>query len=93
MESVVQSRCIGLVKQGYLVLVYDPFGQGERRIPGNEHIESAHLMLTGKINLSFMVWDTIRAIDYLNTRKDVDPARIGCTGASGGGFANRQGAG
>jgi hypothetical protein len=36
--------------------------------------------------MSFMVWDTVRALDYMLSRSDVDPARIACTGASGGGL-------
>jgi cephalosporin-C deacetylase-like acetyl esterase len=32
-----------------------------------------------------MIWDGIRAIDYLVTRKEVDTSRIGITGRSGGG--------
>ena len=32
-----------------------------------------------------MIWDGIRAIDYLVSRKEVDPNRIGCHGLSGGG--------
>jgi len=33
----------------------------------------------------YRIWDGIRGIDYLVSRKDVDPTRIGCTGCSGGG--------
>ena len=32
-----------------------------------------------------IAWDAIRAVDYLSLRKDVDPARIGIAGTSGGG--------
>lgn len=86
MEPVVQSRCIGLAKLGFVALVYDPFGQGERAVPGNEHGQNLRAVLVGRCNLSYMVWDTMRAIDYLETRPDVDASRIGVTGASGGGL-------
>jgi len=36
--------------------------------------------------MSLMVWDTVRALDYMLTRPDVDGTRIACTGASGGGL-------
>jgi cephalosporin-C deacetylase-like acetyl esterase len=77
---------LGLVRQGYLVLAYDPIGQGERQLPGYSHQVSYAALLTGKSNLHYMVWDSIRAVDYLVTREDVDPARIGLTGNSGGGL-------
>jgi len=32
-----------------------------------------------------VIWDGIRSIDYLQSRPDVDPQRIGITGRSGGG--------
>jgi len=77
---------LGLVHQGFLVLAYDPVGQGERRLPGNSHGVSYAALLTGKSNLHYMVWDSIRAVDYLLTRDDVDPDRIGLTGNYGGGL-------
>lgn len=76
----------GLARQGVLTLIYDAFGQGERDIPGNGHSVHWGLVLTGRSNLTFMVWDTIRALDYLETRPDVDPLRLGVTGGSGGGL-------
>jgi cephalosporin-C deacetylase-like acetyl esterase len=89
-----------LARKGYVVLAYDPFGQGERieypgSRPGQSTIEGGgtgeheyagrRLILLG-VNFSlFRVWDGIRGIDYLLTRAEVDPDRIGCCGQSGGG--------
>ena len=38
----------------------------------------------------YLLWDGIRALDYLEQRGDVDTTRIACTGASGGGTQTRQ---
>ncbi|MFG0262031.1 MAG: acetylxylan esterase [Novipirellula sp. JB048] len=77
---------LGLVRQGFAVLAYDPVGQGERRLPGNAHTVSYPALLVGHTNLRYMLWDSIRALDYLETRADVDPKRIGIAGNSGGGL-------
>ncbi len=88
-----------LARKGYVVLAYDPFGQGERiEYPGNRPGQSAlgggtseheyagrRLILLGANFGLFRAWDGIRGIDYLLTRADVDPERIGCCGQSGGG--------
>lgn len=77
---------LGLVRHGFLVLAYDPIGQGERRLPGYSHAVSYPALLTGKSNLHYMTWDSIRALDYLLTREEVDAKRIGIAGNSGGGL-------
>lgn len=82
----VAPRAHGLAKLGFASLVYDAFGQGERDVGGHSHDEGWRLGLTGHSNLSIMVWDTMRAIDYLETRSDIDTSRIAVTGASGGGL-------
>ena len=79
----VQSRMIGLAKRGYVVLALDKVGYNERE-PQGPH-RSRNLFLVGMSVQGIQVWDNMRAIDYLCTRDDVDPERIGCTGASGGG--------
>lgn len=76
---------LALVRQGFLVLAHDPIGQGERKLPGNAHPVGYPALLVGQTNEGMIVWDTIRALDYLLTRADVDPKRIGLTGNSGGG--------
>jgi len=78
--------CATLARMGYVALTYDPIGQGERLMPGNEHISGLSSLLTGHTIAGYMVWDSMRAIDYLETRPEVDAARIGVTGCSGGGL-------
>lgn len=93
-----QSYAQGLAKQGYVVLIYDPIGQGERLqylddnlkpLSGGgtrEHAQAGNQQfLVGEFFGTWRAWDGIRALDYLLTRKEVDPKRIGVTGNSGGG--------
>ena len=84
MEPDMQAACIGLAKLGFVVLIYDPLDQGERRVDWRCH---SHLegLLVGTSQTGLAVWESMRAIDYLQSRPEVDAARIGMTGASGGG--------
>jgi dienelactone hydrolase len=89
-DPVVQSRCIGLVRLGFFVLCVDAFGAGERAIEknlGEYHGEMTGAMLfpIGKPLSGIQVYENMRAVDYLQSRPEVDPERIGITGASGGG--------
>jgi len=81
-----QGRCIGLAKNGYVVLAYDPIGQGERAWLGGHDDLRRKIIVSGMEVSGLMFWDSIRAIDYLCSRPEVDAARIGITGVSGGGF-------
>jgi hypothetical protein len=94
-----QRPILNLVKKGFVVFAFDPMGQGERlqyynaetgksrfKWPSYEHsYPGAQLFITGNTLARDFIWDGIRAIDYLVTRKEVDPSRIGITGGSGGG--------
>ncbi|GDY21200.1 hypothetical protein LBMAG56_25460 [Verrucomicrobiota bacterium] len=89
-DPVVQSRCIGLAKLGFFVLVVDAFGAGERGVGkalGEYHGEmtAATLFPVGLPLSGLQVYENMRAVDYLLTRPEVDGARLGITGASGGG--------
>src|SRR5262249_19210974 len=97
-EEAYQRISILLAKHGFVVLCYDPIGQGERMqlltpdgkpaIKGNttEHtMAGIGALLVGWSCASFRIWDGIRSIDYLASRPEVDPTRLGCTGNSGGG--------
>lgn len=89
-DPVVQSRCIGAAKLGFVVLCVDAFGAGERGIGtklGEYHGEmtAATLLPLGTPLSGLQVYENMRAVDYLLTRPEVDGERIGITGASGGG--------
>lgn len=100
MQPDYQFVYLNLVKAGFVVLAYDPIGQGERRYywdprtnqteeslgPIYEHSMPGQLLLLLGENLSaYRIWDGMRAIDYLLTRPEVDKEKIGCAGHSGGG--------
>jgi len=89
-----------LARRGYVVISWDPVGQGERsqywdaargrsryNLVCGEHAVLGNLACVAGTTLDrYMVWDGMRAVDYLLTRPDVDPARLAVTGTSGGGF-------
>ncbi len=92
-----QQAPILLARHGIAGFCFDPIGQGERsqildkrgcRVVGStvEHtLIGAGSILLGRSIAGDMIHDAIRAVDYLVSRNDIDAARIGCTGTSGGG--------
>ncbi len=98
-KAAAQLLASNLARKGFVVLAYDPVGQGERQqaydprtggslIGGatDQHFSNgAAAILMGESVARYFVHDGMRAIDYLVSRADVDPERIGATGCSGGG--------
>jgi len=93
-----QKICILLARHGFVTLIYDPIGQGERiqlldelGQPTVKGSTSEHTMigigalLVGSSCATYRIWDGIRSLDYLASHPEVDPQRLGCTGNSGGG--------
>lgn len=98
-RTIYQQPILNLVKKGFVVLAFDPLGQGERLqyydpetgkssigSSTKEHsYPSVQTALIGQSVARYFIWDGIRGIDYLVSRKEVDPSRIGVHGLSGGG--------
>lgn len=94
-----QRCCQGLARLGYLVLAFDPMGQGERiYYPGStlqrtrllssddEHTTPGkQMLLLGDTCTRLQVWDAVRSLDYLAAHPLADPKRLAVTGQSGGG--------
>jgi hypothetical protein len=74
-------------ENGYVCLILDTLQLGE--IPGIHH-GTHHLGMwwwqtLGYTPAGIECWNAMRALDYLQSRKEVDPKRLGVTGRSGGG--------
>ncbi|MGG4035986.1 alpha/beta hydrolase family protein [Paenibacillus cisolokensis] len=94
-----QMACQYLVREGLVVMVIDPIGQGERfsaydretmqpalnSVQDHENAGRRCLPL-GDSLARYMLHDAVRAVDYLSARPEVDPRRIGAIGHSGGGM-------
>lgn len=100
-DGSVPARCISFARQGLIAFSYDmvgfndthfpdslspkskatrPFYDVHRQFGTNRTDELWCISLTG-----LQTWNSIRALDFLESLPDVDKKRLACTGASGGG--------
>lgn len=89
----------GFALKGYVVLVFDPIGQGERgeywdpatqqhlvkRGVAHHHYVRQPALLVDWTLTGSRLWDGIRAVDYLESRAEVDKNKLAAVGCSGGG--------
>jgi acetyl esterase/lipase len=72
-----------LTQKGYAALCIDAWAFGERRGRSESEIFK-HMLWTGRVMWGMMVYDSLRALDYLASRPDVDADRLGTLGISMG---------
>lgn len=88
-----KNLAIQLAENGYVVLAPDWRGFGERNEPAETSPKPRDLCNVGHLIAEYFgynllglnVWDGMKAIDYLSTRKEVDISNLGCVGVSFGG--------
>ncbi len=95
--DLYQRACALAALNGLAALIFDPIDQGERHqsldttgkgrfggTSGHNMVAAGSIPL-GRSTARYEIWDGMRCIDYLQSRSDIDPKRIGCMGNSGGG--------
>jgi len=82
----LQARCAQLARMGCVVLHYDMVGYADSsQLPHAEGFGDLESELALLSAFGLQTWSSIRALDFLASLPEVDPERIGVTGASGGG--------
>lgn len=83
-RSSVSARCITFARMGMVALSIDMVGYNDSRQFEHRWTEP-ELALWGIHPFALQLWSGVRALDFLESLPDVDPDRLGVTGASGGG--------
>ena len=84
--SPLQARFAQLARMGCVVFHYDMIGIADSQmIVHREEFNDVEASLRLQNKMGLQTWNSLRSLDFITSLPDVDPARIGVTGASGGG--------
>jgi dienelactone hydrolase len=85
---------IQVVEHGMAAVAIEPMGFGCRRDPKTKkrglgvsacQPSAGAALVLGQTMIGWRVWDVMRTVDWIETRKELDARRVGCMGISGGG--------
>lgn len=80
-DGNLPARGITFARLGFVCFMYDMVGFGDFKQLPHRFDDPAW----GNGLFGLQTWNSLRAVDFVSGLPDVDPKRIGCTGASGGG--------
>ncbi len=78
-------RAVSLARLGFVVFAYDMVGYGDQFQVDHRAPETPYEHLWGLSKGALQTWNSLRALDFLLSLREVDGRRIGCCGSSGGG--------
>ncbi|MBI3948422.1 MAG: acetylxylan esterase [Armatimonadetes bacterium] len=78
-------RCVAFARMGCVAFAYDMIGYNDTDPVSHREYDDALNALWGISVGGLQLWNSIRVLDFLESLPDVDPRRLACTGASGGG--------
>jgi dienelactone hydrolase len=81
----IRARCITMARMGMVSFAYDMVGYNDSLQVPSHAACSLRGSLWGYSHMALQTWNSRRGVDFLLSLPEVDPERIGCTGASGGG--------
>ena len=97
-DGSIAARCISFARQGMIAFSYDMVGYNDTlipedaKVPAEKHYLQHRQFATNQVNLLWNIslmglqtWDSIRALDFLESLPDVNRKLLACTGESGGG--------